>query len=50
MVDALKKNGIEDQTLIYFTSDHGSHIDKSTQGGSNFPFKGKCLLYELTFT
>jgi len=40
MVDALKKNGIEDQTLIYFTSDHGSHIDKGTQGGSNSPFKG----------
>ena len=40
MVDALKKNGIEDQTLIYFTSDHGSHIDKGTEGGSNSPFKG----------
>jgi arylsulfatase A-like enzyme len=43
MVDALKKNGIEDQTLIYFTSDHGSHIDKGTEGGSNYPFKGNYL-------
>ena len=43
MVDALNKNGIEDQTLIYFTSDHGSHIDKGTQGGSNSPFKGNYI-------
>ena len=41
IMSALKKNGIEDQTLIYFTSDHGSHIDKGTDGGSNYPFKGK---------
>ena len=43
MLDALKKNGIEDQTLIYFTSDHGSHIDKGTEGGSNSPFKGNYI-------
>ena len=47
MVDALKKNGIEDQTLIYFTSDHGSHIDKGTQGGSNSPFKGIIISLDI---
>ena len=41
---ALKRNGIEDQTLIYFTSDHGAHIDRGTEGGSNRPFKGKYKL------
>lgn len=27
-------------TLVYFASDHGAHIDLGTNGGSNRPFKG----------
>ena len=36
----LEKNEMDDDTLIYFTSDHGSHIDLGTDGGSNGNFKG----------
>ena len=38
----LEKNEMDDDTLIYFTSDHGSHIDLGTDGGSNGNFKGIC--------
>ena len=38
----LEKNEMDDDTLIYFTSDHGSHIDLGTDGGSNGNFKGVC--------
>ena len=27
-------------TLVYFTSDHGGHIDIGTKGGWNAPFTG----------
>ena len=38
----LEKTEMDDDTLIYFTSDHGSHIDLGTDGGSNGNFKGIC--------
>ena len=44
MMKTLKEEGLEDNTLVYFTSDHGSHIDLGPSGGSNGPFKGKFKL------
>ena len=40
ILHALETNGLSDNTLVYFTSDHGAHIDIGTKGGSNQPFKG----------
>ena len=43
ILDAIKQSGFEENTIVFFTSDHGSHIDIGTNGGSNRPFKGKLL-------
>ena len=40
ILDQLKKYGMEENTLVYFASDHGSHIDIGANGGSNGQFKG----------
>ena len=32
--------GLHENTYVYFTSDHGAHIDIGPKGGSNWPFKG----------
>ena len=45
IMQTLKEEGLEDNTLVYFTSDHGSHIDLGSSGGTNGPFKG--TLYSL---
>ena len=36
----LDKLDLWKNTLVYFTSDHGAHIDLGTKGGSNKPFNG----------
>ena len=40
ILGALEANGLSENTLVYFTSDHGAHIDIGLKGGSNGPFKG----------
>lgn len=40
ILESLEANGLTENTLVYFTSDHGAHIDIGSQGGSNQPFKG----------
>jgi arylsulfatase A-like enzyme len=38
LLDELK---LTENTLVYFTSDHGGHIELGRNGGSNLPFRGK---------
>ena len=40
VLDMLDDNSLTENTLVYFTSDHGGHIDIGTQGGWNAPFTG----------
>ena len=47
IMEKLEKIEMDDDTLIYFTSDHGSHIDLGTDGGSNGNFKGTYVLYKV---
>ena len=37
---ALDEEGVSDNTLVYFLSDHGADTHIGTQGGSNRPFAG----------
>jgi arylsulfatase A len=44
---ALAANKLEDNTLIFFTSDNGASVDKGPEGGSTGPFRaGKFSTYE----
>ena len=38
LLDELK---LSENTLVYFASDHGEHIELLKNGGSNTPFRGK---------
>ena len=40
ILDTLDRLNLSEKTLVYFTSDHGAHIDLGRKGGSNVPFKG----------
>jgi len=41
LLEALEKHGIAENTLVYFTSDHGGdHMQLGTQGGYNGIFRG----------
>ena len=40
VLDMLDASGQTENTLVYFTSDHGGHIDIGTKGGWNAPFTG----------
>lgn len=40
ILDKLDEMHVADNTLVYFTSDHGCHIDIGTKGGSNGIFPG----------
>ena len=40
VLDMLDDNGLTENTLVYFTSDHGGHIDIGSKGGWNAPFTG----------
>lgn len=40
ILDRLDVLNLTNTTLVYFMSDHGSHIDKGALGGSNAGFKG----------
>ena len=45
--DALKKNGLEENTLIIFTSDNGPWLSYGTHSGSAFPLReGKGTVWE----
>ena len=47
LLDFLKQQGLEDNTLIVFTSDNGPWIDKGSDGGSALPLRdGKFSQYE----
>mmetsp|Transcript_31099 Transcript_31099/g.50450 ORF Transcript_31099/g.50450 Transcript_31099/m.50450 type:complete len:588 (-) Transcript_31099:45-1808(-) len=47
VVDYLKQHGIEDETLIIFTSDNGPALMRETRGGNAGPLKcGKGTTYE----
>jgi hypothetical protein len=32
--------GLEENTIVYFTSDHGAPLELGSRGGSNAPFRG----------
>ena len=40
VLDALKKNGLEDDTLVIFTSDNGPWASKGKAGGESGPLRG----------
>ncbi len=40
ILEAIAESGLEEDTLVYFASDHGTHIDLGNLGGSNGQFKG----------
>ena len=40
ILEAIDRLGLYENTYVYFTSDHGAHIDIGKNGGSNLPFKG----------
>ncbi|MGB0580035.1 MAG: sulfatase-like hydrolase/transferase [Limisphaerales bacterium] len=47
VLDALKANGVDDNTLVIFTSDNGPWLIKGDHGGSAKPFRdGKGSSYE----
>lgn len=39
MLGRLDELGLTDDTLVYFASDHGAHIELGAEGGSNRPFR-----------
>lgn len=49
ILDTLRDLGLEDNTLVYFTSDHGGHLEavksgtKERIGGHNGRYKGEML-------
>ena len=40
VLDMLDSSGQAENTLVYYTSDHGGHIELGTRGGWNAPFTG----------
>ena len=47
VLQSLKDNGLYDNSIILFMSDNGGDVDKSPDGGSNFPLRGaKNTLWE----
>ena len=45
VMQLLKIHQKDENTLVYFTSDHGSLVDVGLNGGSNGNFKGKiCII------
>ena len=40
VLDALKANGVDDDTIVFFTSDHGPHIELCLEGGTAGPLRG----------
>jgi len=40
VVDTLRKEGIDKQTLILFQSDHGPHTEMCTAGGQTAAMRG----------
>jgi arylsulfatase A-like enzyme len=43
LLDLLDELKISENTLVYFTSDHGGHIEIGRNGGSNSPYRGQFL-------
>ena len=46
ILDALDRLGLANDTLVYFTSDHGAHVEEVSEegemhGGSNGIYKGR---------
>ncbi len=40
LLDFFDSSGIASDTLVFFASDHGCHVDIGRLGGSNAPFRG----------
>ena len=43
ILNILKKKGIANNTLVYFSSDNGGHLELGSEGGYNSILKGKVL-------
>ena len=41
LINLLDELNLSENTLVYFTSDHGGQIELGKNGGSNRPFRGK---------
>ena len=47
LLDTLTRLGLENNTIVYFASDHGGHLEVTDDdghriGGHNGRFKGQC--------
>ena len=40
VLSTLKSSGVDNNTLVFFTSDHGPHIELCLEGGNAGPFRG----------
>ncbi|KAF4108666.1 arylsulfatase D [Onychostoma macrolepis] len=40
MVETIERHGLSEKTLMYFTSDHGGHIEEGPKGGWNGIYRG----------
>ena len=44
VLSSLDELGVAEDTFVVFASDHGCHIDRGREGGSNRPFSGDPFL------
>lgn len=49
ILKGLTETGVDDNTLVYFSSDNGGHVEIGKKGGNNGQLKGKTFTYTPTF-
>lgn len=49
ILKGLAETGVDDNTLVYFSSDNGGHVEIGNKGGNNGQLKGKTFTYTPTF-